>query len=195
MAYIFKHRLLKLGLILCGGIIVLWSTYPQVRAQTGLQFEPSPTPIPPLSSEAELALKYLSQVHAIPRDKLLIVNEQERSYILLNRSFRAFVILDTQTPQSPSYQLLVDKQTQEVIEDVVTVQREADIAYRQKYGKLHPELYERLQNVKDETLVPLAIWAAPGEAEKTEAEYFAILAAEFPEAARAIDSGSVPEDV
>ena len=82
------------------------------RAQTGSAFisplssplstpSPAPTSMPP-SNWAQQALNYVAASHNVPLDKLLIVNEHERTYPLTGRKFQAFTVLDTRTPQSPS---------------------------------------------------------------------------------------------
>ena len=193
---ILNRRTITYLIILCSGLLVLWPGFPDVSAQEGSIFDsPLPTPTPSLSPEAKLALQYLSDKYGVPVKDMVIANEIEQAYPLLNRTFKALVILDTRGFESPSYQLLVDVQTKEIIEEVSAIQQAALAAQAKKYGKLHPTLYERLAQVSEDTELPVAIWVTPTGDEKTEADTFAILAAEFPEAAAALAEGSVPEDV
>ena len=74
------------------------------RAQTDKQTIPasetftSPLPTPePLSREAQIALNYISTQYNLPVETLQIVNEHQRSYPLLGRTFKAFTVW-TQDP-------------------------------------------------------------------------------------------------
>jgi hypothetical protein len=172
-----------------------------------LAVAPTPTPSsplsgtspPPPSQEARQALNYVAEQYAVPLEDLLLVNEDELSYPLTGRSFRALVIVDRRPPQVTgerfAYNLLIDLATGEIVEDINAVQAAEDAAYRDKYGKLHPTLYDRLQEVTDDTMLPVAIWVAGSAEQRTEAEYYAELAARFPAAAEALARGTKPMDV
>lgn len=131
------------------------------QAQAGSPFtSPLPTPsiVPtavPSSEWAQQALNFVATSHNIPLDKLLIVNEHERFYPVTGRKFRAFTVLDTRTPQSPSYSFLIDTTTGKIEEDVAAVRAAEDAATSNKYGKLQPALYDCLQQVTDNTVLPL----------------------------------------
>jgi len=56
-------------------------------------------------------------------------------------------------------------------------------------------LYERLQEVGDDDLLPVAIWVAGSAKVRTQEEVFAELAAQYPEVAAAIERGRKPFEV
>jgi hypothetical protein len=178
----------------------VWGSF-STQAQAGSPFvSPLPTPnvtptTTPPSEWAQQALKFVAARHNIPLDKLLIVNEHERSFPLTGRKFRAFTVLDTRTSQSPSYSFLIDIATGKIEEDVAAVRAAEDAASSNKYGKLQPALYDRLQQVTDDTVLPIAIWLAPRSNQRTIPQVYAELAARFPEAAQALAKGGKPFDV
>ncbi|MBX3015245.1 MAG: S8 family serine peptidase [Caldilineaceae bacterium] len=57
---------------------------------------------------------------------------------------------------------------------------------RTKYGKLEPALYDRLETVNDEELVPIAIWAAHTASERTPEAIAAEVSKAYPEAAKSL---------
>jgi hypothetical protein len=207
----FSHLILILLLVVVG----LWIFKdPQAsQAQQGGLFEsplptptpdeggvdptkpPTPTPTPPPTTEAQRALAYIAEQKQIPLEALRVVNEHERQYPLTGRTFRAFVILDTRAPETPDYGVLIDLVSGDIETDWAAVEAAERDAYRAKYGKLQPALYERLQQVENGTLLPVAIWAAGVERQPTVGEVYAELAAQFPEAARALAEGLRPWQV
>lgn len=167
---------------------------PPVATATPMPISPMPNPSP--SSEwAQQALRYVAERYNVPLESLLVVNEHERRYPLTGRTFRAFVVLDTGTPESPAYSLLIDLATGRVEEDIAAVQAAEDAAYLARYGKLQVALHDRLQEVTDDTVLPVAIRVAGHEKQRTTMELWAELAAQFPEAAEALARGTKPMDV
>ncbi len=65
-------------------------------------------------------------------------------------------------------------------------------AYRARYGKLTPALYERLQQAKEGELLPIAVWMAPDPAARSQETIFAELVRQFPGAAEALARYGVP---
>jgi hypothetical protein len=151
---------------------------------------PSPTPIP--STEAQVALRYIAERYGVPVEQLAIVNEHRREYVELGRAFQAFTLLDLVNDRF--FNLLVDLEGHAVVEDVAAIQRAEEDAYRQKYGKLDPALYERLQQAADDEPIEVAIWIA-GRPRRSQQELFAELAAMFPEAQAAMERSGKPFDV
>jgi hypothetical protein len=198
-------------LLLFAGLWVLISFSTQVQAGN-LLVSPLPTPagnplVSPLPTPSVVptsmppspwglqALNFVATRHNIPLDKLLIVNEHERAYPLTSRKFQALTVLDTRTAQSPSYSFLIDTTSRKIEEDVVAVRAAEDAASSNKYGKLQPALYERLRQVTNDTILPIAIWLAPRSNQRTDPQVYAELAARFPEAAQALAKGGKPFDV
>ena len=158
---------------------------------------PTPTPLSPTppsgpSNEALQALAYVAERYGLAPENLSVANEHRRDYPLLGRSFRAVSIYDR--GGSGFYRLLVDLASGESEEDVTKIERAAALAYHRRYGRLHPRLYERLQQMGDEEELPVAIWSGmpPG---RSQAQLYAALAARFPEAAEALARSGIPFDV
>jgi hypothetical protein len=62
------------------------------------------------------------------------------------------------TSLGESVPLLVDTASHEVVSDIEGLERQEAEASYEKYGNLHPKLYERLDTLKDGEKVPVAIW-------------------------------------
>ena len=151
-------------------------------------------PVAP-SPEAQKALAYISQQQGIPIDQLIVANEFRRSAALLNRSFQAVTVLETQSGRF--FQLLVDLDSGQVEERASVEDAEAQ-ASDAKYGKFQPALYERLQQLKDTDLVTITLIVAdqPGQSlGEREIAARTALAAKYPEARAAIARHGKPMDV
>jgi hypothetical protein len=156
---------------------------------------PTSAPLADPSPEAQKALAYIAQQQGIPIEQLIVANEFRRSAPLLNRTFQAVTVLETQGGRF--FQLLVDLNSGQV-EERVTVEDAEARASNAKYGKLQPALYDRLQQLKDTDLVTitLVIAAGPGQSlGEREIAARAALAAKYPEARAAIDRHGKPMDV
>jgi hypothetical protein len=194
---------LALMLLLVAGLLT--SVPLSSQAQAGHSFisplsSPLATPSPASTSTSpygwtQQALNYVTARYNIPPDKLLIVNEHERAYPLTGRRFQAFTVLDTRTPQSPSYSFLIDIATGVIEEDVAAIRTAEDVASSKKYGKFQPALYDRLQQVSNTAVLPIAVWLAPQANQHTFPQVYAELTARFPEAAHALAKGGKPFDV
>lgn len=103
-----------------------------------------PTPTPTLSAEAQIALDYVAKHYDVSTDQLVVVNEHQREYVESGRVFRAFTLLE-RNGQQRFFKLLVDPKNSLVVEDIASVEQAERDAQQQKYGKLHPGLYERFQ--------------------------------------------------
>jgi hypothetical protein len=154
-----------------------------------------PTPAP---SQAALAARdHLAQSQGIPVESLVIVNEQRTQYPNLGRTFQAVKLLDIR-PKGRFYGLLVDLNDGTVIEDVDSIEAAEERARVEKYGKLQPALYDRLQTMKDDETVTVMIWAAAGPGQslpEREKAAIATLAAKYPEARAAVERSGKPMDV
>ena len=153
---------------------------------------PSPAPPSSPSKEALQALAYVAERYGLPPENLSVANEHQRDYPLLGRNFRAVTIHDR--GGTGFYPLLVDLDNDRIEEDVPAIERAAAAAYRARYGKFHPALYERLQQIDDDEVLPVAIWsgAPPG---RSQAQLYMTLAAHFPEAMEALARSGIPFDV
>ena len=158
---------------------------------------PTPTPKPVPSEAAQQALAYIVQREGIPVEALVIVADHPTEYPASGREFQVVTLLDTR-PEGQPWKLLVDLTNGRMEEDISTLLVAEARAHQARYGKLQPSLYERLQTLKSNEAVPVAVWmaAGPGQtlAEQQEAA-FATLAAKYPEAKAALERSGKPMDV
>lgn len=153
--------------------------------------EPTATPTPLPSSERETALRYLSEQYGIPRNDLLIVDEETMTYPLLERTFHIFTIWAQPPSEFREFNLLVDV-TDLRIEDIHAIRAQEEAAYVAKYGKLQPELYERLQKARNDEPILVAIWVTPDAAQRSQEELYQILVDKYPGAATSMTLYGVP---
>lgn len=158
---------------------------------------PTPTPRPAPSDAARKALTHIAKREGIPIESLDIVADHRSDYPALGRQFQVVTVLDTR-PQGQVYKLLVDLHNGRVEEDISALLAAEARAHQSRYGKLQPTLYERLQGLKDDDTLPVAIWvaASPGKSlAEQQTAAFAALAARYPQARAAIEHGGKPMDV
>ncbi len=142
-------------------------------------------------------MAYIAKREGIPIESLEIVADHRSDYPALGRQFQVVTVLDTR-PQGQVYKLLVDLRDGRVEEDVSALLAAEARAHESRYGKLEPALYERLQGLKDDDTLPVAIWmaASPGKSlAEQQTTAFAILAARYPQARAAMEHGGKPMDV
>jgi len=161
-------------------------------AMTATAMAPTPMTEPPLSPESEKALQHISEREGIAVADLLVVNEHPVTYPLLGRSFQLVTILDIRTEEGQEYALLVDLTDGTIEEDIEALKEAEQAAKIEKYGKLHPALYERLPEAGEDERLPVAIWPTAGPETKTRSDIFNILIAQYPQAAQAIEKWGEP---
>lgn len=171
-----------------------------IEAPASLFDSPLPTPVPPqpLPSEAaQKALEYIAKRENIPTEALTIAADHPIEYPALGRKLQVVTLLDDR-PEGQIYKLLVDLADGRIEEDVSALLAAEAKAHQARYGKLELALYERLQTLKGDDTVPVAVWMAaqPGQtlAERQEAA-FAALEAKYPEAKAALEHSRIPWDV
>ncbi len=158
---------------------------------------PTPTPTSGPSQAAQTALTYIAKREGIPTDALRIAADHRTEYPNLGRKFQVITLVDTR-PQGQVYKLLVDLQSGHIEQDVSALLAAEAQAYQTRYGKLQPALYERLQGIRDDETLPVAIWvaASPGQSlAEQQAAAFAVLAARYPEVREVIERFGKPMDV
>ncbi len=171
-----------------------------LNAPASLFDSPLPTPVPPQpmpSEAAQKALAYIAKRENIPAEALTIAADHPTEYPALGRKFQVVTLLDNR-PEGQIYKLLVDLADGRIEEDISALLAAEAQAHQARYGKLEPALYERLQMLKDDDTVPVAVWMAaqPGQtlAEQQDAAFDA-LAAKYPEARAALEHSKIPWDV
>ena len=171
------------------------------RFESPLFYSPLPTPTPTSSPRpsqfAQRALLHIAKREGIPLEVLQVVDDHPTEYPNLGRQFQVVTIVDTR-PQGQIYKLLVDLKSGHIEEDISALMAAETQAYQKRYGKLQPALYERLQVLKDDEALPVAIWLTSGT-EQSLAELqkmaFDYLAAKYPEAREAMKRFGKPIDV
>lgn len=158
---------------------------------TATAMAPTPTAEPTLSAEAHKARQHVSEQTGIPVADLLVVNDRTVTYPLLGRSFRLVTVFDTGTPDGQEHILMIDP-TDGAFVDIDTMDAAEEKAAQEKYGKLEPALYERLQEIGEEELLPVAFWFTAGPDSLSREEINNILVSRYPEAAQALAKWGEP---
>ncbi len=158
---------------------------------------PTPTPSPTLlrgpSEAAQKALHYIAQRGGISPQELVVVTDHPAVYPNLGRKFQVVTILDIR-PEGRFYSLLVDLDNGHIEEDLAAVREAEEKVYLDRYGRLEPALYKRLQEVDEGEVLPVAIWVA-GKSQRSQEDLFTAVAARFPEARAALARSGKPWDV
>lgn len=106
----------------------------------------------------EIALQHVSQTHGIPVEQLLIAGKTQAYYQLTDQKFWCVKVLDKESGNIYGVDMDIDGN----IVDIRKAEKEEHEAYKNKYGKLAPDLYEHLQKVTDPNeTIKVAIWLTP----------------------------------
>lgn len=196
-----RNAVLGVVIVVCFLAITLLSR-PLSQAQSESETPPpssdltatarAPAPSPTPSAEVQKAVSYIAEREGIPVEALLVVNVYEAEYPMLGRRFQFVSVMDTSRVEQNIYDVLVDLDTGAIEDDPEVVEAAEESASVEKYGKLHPLLYERLQEVDDQTLLRVTFWVAADPDGRTREEIFAILAAKFPEVDEAMSRWGRP---
>jgi len=142
-------------------------------------------------------LAYIAASRDIPISALSIIVDHPTEYPNLGRKFQVVTLLD-QRPGGRFYSLLVDLTDNRTEENISALLSAESQARQARYGKLEPALYTRLQALKDDDMVYVAVWmTAPQGKTMTEQQQtaFATLATKYPEAQSAMERSGKPMDV
>ncbi len=129
------------------------------------------------TTKSEKALDHISQKHGIPKEQLIITNEDVANFPLSNQKFWRVKILDPKTKES--YYVDIDEAGN--ITDIKAAKALEYTKYREKYGKKEIALHEKFQKMKPDDMVEVGIWLSPikdepkPEREISEKEYREIL--------------------
>jgi hypothetical protein len=146
-----KHAfLLMIVAVLCSGYALAYRAIVHAQTDVASFDSPLPTPAPaatpvPLSPEAEMALQFVAAQHGIPQDRLAFGSQETLTFPLLGHSYTYVTIHDNAPEGFQLFAVLVDPTTKTVEPDFNAVRAAEEAAYRARYGKLDPTLYERLQ--------------------------------------------------
>lgn len=119
---------------------------------------PLPTPTP-VSPEAMLAIQFIAEQYKIPVEQLSFGSEEPVTFPLLGRNYVYVTVQHNATDQFQLFSVLVDPVTKAVEPDYNAVRAAENATYYSKYGKFEPALYERLQGIAEDDLLPVTIWA------------------------------------
>jgi len=109
-------------------------------------------------SNRDRTLEYISQTHDIPEEQMTIINEGEANYPLTNQKLYCAKIMDKKSGEV--YGLYIDEDGDFV--DIKTIEDKEEAAHFKRYGKLEPELYERLQDMRSDEEIKVGIWLTSG---------------------------------
>jgi hypothetical protein len=135
---------------------------------------PSPTPTPTPPPETRIALDYIATREGIPVERLFPVNQHQREYGALGKTFWYVKALDRESHHIYTAMVDLSDQSPVELEDIERAQREALEA---KYGKQEPQLYELLQTKAPHDEVNVAVWFTPIDLQALLAE----LSARYPQ--------------
>lgn len=184
--------------VLLGLVFLLVSRVDEAQTIASLQVEfsplptPTPNPIPvAVSPESVLALDYIAARERIPSEQLEVIGEEARNFPLLNRTYILVTLLYNQPEAPRQFQVWVDTRTKFVEASIADVFQAEQNAHAAKYGKLDPPLYERLQAMRDEETIAVAIWAVEASGEDSTRAAQEEVAQLYPEAAKALQEQGV----
>ena len=158
-------------------LVILSLTLGLLCLTTAQAQEPTPSPLltlPPTAQPtvqpilldhpdlARQAIDYIASRYGIPEEHLQVTHTYETQYQLIDRRFRAFMLLDVSQAEIAEYFVMIDLTTGQAEEDWRGIEEAEAIAYQHKYRKLSPALHERLQSVTDDTPLPIAVWLTGG---------------------------------
>lgn len=194
-----RKRVFGIVIVVCL-LAVVWLSLSQAQSETpplppdmtATAMAPTPAPSPTPSAEVQKAVSYIAERENIPVEALLVVNVYEAEYPLLGRRFQFVSVMDIRRVEQNIYDVLVDLDTGAIEDDPEVIDAAEESASVEKYGKLHPLLYERLQEVDDQTLLPVTFWVAADPAGRNREDIIAILAAKFPEVDEAMSRWGYP---
>ena len=112
----------------------------------------------------EIALQHVSQTHGIPVEQLRIAHKTHAYYRLTDQKFWCAKVRDKESDDGYEVHMDLDGT---IVEDIRKAEKEEQEAYTNKYGKLAPDLYDRLQKVTDlNETIKVGIWLTPIDSEK-----------------------------
>jgi len=116
------------------------------------------------SENAKKAFKHIVKTQGISEEQLEIVNEGHATFSLTKQKLWAGKVRDKKTGEI--YGIYLDKNGN--IADFKKAKEKENKAYKDKYGKLEPALYEKLQDMDSDDKIKVAIWLTPIDSEKIE---------------------------
>ena len=134
-------------LILIAGIVL--TSFPRASAQK----ETRP------SAEAQKLLEVAAKREGLNTDRLQVLKTSSVELPLTGRHAQVAKVLNTDNGQT--FTASIDDRGQAV--DFATLKAEEQRAYRARYGKLHPKLHKKVDEVRGDQKLKIAFWLNPTE--------------------------------
>ncbi|NMG83354.1 MAG: S8 family serine peptidase [Methanosarcinales archaeon] len=117
-----------------------------------------------VSENAKKALKHIAKTQSISEEQLEIVNEGQATFPLTKEILWAGKLLDKKSGKV--YGAYIDENGN--IADFKKAKEKEDKTHKDKYGRLEPALYEKLQDMNSDDKIEVGIWLTPIDSEKIE---------------------------
>jgi len=114
----------------------------------------------------DIALQHIAQTHNIPIEQLDVISRTEAHYRMIDKRLWCMKISDHESDEMYAVSIDMDGN----IVDETAIKDEERKAYVEKYGKLEPALYDRLQGASGGELIKVGIWLTPIDSESIEKE-------------------------
>jgi len=119
-----------------------------------------------------IALQYVSQTYDIPIEELFVTTKTQRHFPYINKRIWC-VCMHMKKPRwhegiRSAYTVCMDLDGN--IVDISKLREQDQKAYREKYGKLNPPLYDRLQSMQPNETIRVAIWMTAIDSKRIERE-------------------------
>lgn len=105
--------------------------------------------------DSQKFLDALSQDLGVPAGSLEVINQGELSLPNWGRKFPTAKVMHRETKEF--YEVTIDTETGKKVKKADLIEKELAIK-KEKYGKLEPDLYGKLQKAKPDETVDVAIW-------------------------------------
>jgi len=117
-----------------------------------------------------IALQYVSKTHGIPVEELFVCYKVQRDFRMLDKKIWRMIVhmkrWNINKGPEPRYEVLMDLDGNILSEDEFReLEAQDKKAYREKYGKLEPDLYYRLQSMQPNETIRVSIWLRESEAD------------------------------
>ncbi len=140
------NKIFAFGALLAAVLLIAVTLVPSMGASPNVN-----------QTKSEKALEYISQKHGIPNEQLMVTNEKEANFPLINQTIWSVNILDPQTKEF----YYVDLDEAGNIADIKAIKALEYSKYREIYGKKEIALHEKLQKMNPEDTVEVGIWLSP----------------------------------
>jgi hypothetical protein len=166
---------------------------PQYKSHLNLRPFVLDTTSPTLNSPwTQAAIDYLAEKYGIAPEDILVYDQFQQDFIYLEKSY--WCITASEREADTIYKVVVDMADMSASEDISAIEQADKEAMLDKYGKLEPALAKRLESIKPEDTVQVAIWVA-GAPERSQQDLYDILAGMYPQAREALERSGNPFDV